>query len=258
MMVLQSGKVGRGRGGSRASATQKEKLKLRERRRCSITTKIFSGLRKHGGYDLPPRVDINDVLRTVVAEAGFVVEPHGTTYRAPQRQQGCGCRIESHDQCLTRPVDLFGVAATLGGRQPTASSYLGEGSSTTASPCRMPIPIIAFSSYSLPQPQLLWPASGLSSPASFASPSSGDDVTAVTCRSSTTLNHNQISLSHSQDEFPASHAPEPAAGMLMDGNGLGGNIPTSILMLHDHDHGQHPLLFQETWASNLNLPKGQI
>ncbi|KAF3771864.1 Beta-amylase 7 [Nymphaea thermarum] len=85
MMVLQSGKAGRGRGGSRASATEKEKL--RERRWRSITTKIFSGLRKHGGYDIPPRADINDVLRAIPAKAGFVVEPDGTTYRAPQRHQ---------------------------------------------------------------------------------------------------------------------------------------------------------------------------
>ncbi|KAF3773064.1 Beta-amylase 7 [Nymphaea thermarum] len=81
MMVLQKGKAGRGRGGSRASATEKEKLKLRERRWRSITTKIFSGLRKHGGYDLPPRADINDVLRAVAVEAGFVVETDGSTYR---------------------------------------------------------------------------------------------------------------------------------------------------------------------------------
>ncbi|XP_031505422.1 protein BZR1 homolog 2-like [Nymphaea colorata] len=277
MMVEQSGKAGWGKGGSRASATEKEKTKLRERQRRSITTKIFSGLRKHGGYDLPPRADINDVLRALAAEAGFVVEPDGTTYRAPQRQQGYRCRTRGGDQRFTLPMEnLFDAAATLSGRQQAtfgcslissfrehsniciatmeARGHAGEGSSTTASPCRMPIPVTASSSSSRPQPQLLRPVFGLSSLASFASPTSSEDVSAATCRSFTTLNHNQISLSLSQDEFPAGHASEPTAGLLMNGYGLGGNIPTSILMLHDH--GQHPLLFQETWASNRNTPTG--
>ncbi|KAF3778133.1 Beta-amylase 7 [Nymphaea thermarum] len=277
MMVEQSGKAGRGKGGSRASATEKEKTKLRERQRRSITTKIFSGLRKHGGYDLPPRADINDVLRALAAEAGFVVEPDGTTYRAPQRQQGCGCRRHGCDQPFKQPLveNLFGAAATLSARRQAASDcsligsfrehnniciatmkargHAGEGSSTTASPCRMPIPVTASSS-SRPQPQLLRSASGFSSPASFASPASSEDVSAVTCRSFTTLDHNQISLSLSKDEFPAGPASEPAVGLLMNGYGLGGNIPTSILMLHDHV--QHPLLFGETWASNRNTPTG--
>lgn len=63
------------------SASDKEKTKLRERQRRGITTKIFNGLRKHGGYNLPPRADINDVLRELAREAGWVVESDGTTYR---------------------------------------------------------------------------------------------------------------------------------------------------------------------------------
>eukprot|EP00850_Spirogloea_muscicola_P007244 SM000036S13288 [mRNA] locus=s36:456996:458290:+ [translate_table: standard] len=68
---------------ARQSASEKEKTKLRERQRRAITTKIFAGLRKYGGYNLPPRADINDVLRALAAEAGWVVEADGATYRMP-------------------------------------------------------------------------------------------------------------------------------------------------------------------------------
>lgn len=68
-------------GGGRSEG-EKEKTKLRERQRRAITTKIFHGLRKWGGYHLSPRADINEVLRQLAQEAGWVVEPDGTTYRA--------------------------------------------------------------------------------------------------------------------------------------------------------------------------------
>lgn len=57
----------------KSSASEKEKTKLRERHRRSITTKIFNGLRKYGGYNLPPRADINDVLRALANEAGWIL-----------------------------------------------------------------------------------------------------------------------------------------------------------------------------------------
>ncbi|XP_074568636.1 uncharacterized protein LOC141825144 [Curcuma longa] len=84
----------RSRGGAKSSVggeqgkaeREREKTKLRERLRRSITSKIMEGLRKHGGYDLPGRADINDVLRALAAEAGWVVEPDGTTYRRPAAQ----------------------------------------------------------------------------------------------------------------------------------------------------------------------------
>lgn len=66
-----------------SSEREKEKTKMRERHRRSITTKILTGLRKHGNYNLPPRADINDVLRALAMEAGWVVEADGTTYRNP-------------------------------------------------------------------------------------------------------------------------------------------------------------------------------
>ena len=64
-----------------SSEKEKEKTKIRERHRRSITTKILTGLRKHGNYNLPPRADINDVLRALATEAGWIVEADGTTYR---------------------------------------------------------------------------------------------------------------------------------------------------------------------------------
>lgn len=64
------------------SAFEREKTKMRERQRRSITTNIFHGLRKHGGYRLSPRADINEVLRHLAQEAGWIVKPDGTTYRS--------------------------------------------------------------------------------------------------------------------------------------------------------------------------------
>ncbi|MCO5551740.1 hypothetical protein L7F22_005244 [Adiantum nelumboides] len=69
---------------------EKEKTKIRERHRRAITTKILTGLRKYGNYNLPPRADINDVLRALATEAGWIVEPDGTTYRNPLLQQNSG------------------------------------------------------------------------------------------------------------------------------------------------------------------------
>lgn len=73
---------------AKLSASEKEKTKLRERQRRAITTKIFAGLRKYGGYNLPPRADINDVLKALASEAGWVVEPDGNTYRSQSFVQG--------------------------------------------------------------------------------------------------------------------------------------------------------------------------
>lgn len=73
-----------------SSEKEKERTKIRERHRRAITTKILTGLRKYGNYNLPPRADINDVLRALATEAGWIVEPDGTTYRNPLLQQSSG------------------------------------------------------------------------------------------------------------------------------------------------------------------------
>ncbi|KAL2456507.1 protein BZR1-like protein 2-like [Forsythia ovata] len=67
--MKEDGRV-RNRGNVR-SAVEKERTKMRERQRRSITTKIFHGLRQHGGYRLSPRADINQVLRHLAQEAGW-------------------------------------------------------------------------------------------------------------------------------------------------------------------------------------------
>jgi hypothetical protein len=60
---------------------ERENNKRRERRRRAIAAKIFAGLRAHGGYKLPKHCDNNEVLKALCNEAGWVVEPDGTTYR---------------------------------------------------------------------------------------------------------------------------------------------------------------------------------
>ncbi|KAL0442450.1 UNVERIFIED_CONTAM: BES1/BZR1protein 4 [Sesamum latifolium] len=107
------------------SAVEKERTKMRERRRRSITTNIFHGLRKHGGYRLSPRADINQVLRHLAQEAGWIVEPDGTTYRSTTTTNSNGT-----NSC---PVCGGGIKSV----PPTPScSVLGGGgeSSTSTSP----------------------------------------------------------------------------------------------------------------------------
>ncbi|GLJ45397.1 hypothetical protein SUGI_0955830 [Cryptomeria japonica] len=70
---------------AKLSALERERTKLRERRRRAITTKIFQGLRRYGNYSLAPRADINEVLRALAEEAGWIVEADGTTYRNAAR-----------------------------------------------------------------------------------------------------------------------------------------------------------------------------
>ena len=60
---------------------ERENNKRRERRRRAIAAKIFSGLRAYGNYKLPKHCDNNEVLKALCAEAGWIVEEDGTTYR---------------------------------------------------------------------------------------------------------------------------------------------------------------------------------
>lgn len=69
---------------------------MRERQRRAITTKIFNGLRKHGGYRLSPRSDINQVLRHLASEAGWIVDPDGTTYRSSSSSTVCAVCLLFH------------------------------------------------------------------------------------------------------------------------------------------------------------------
>ncbi|KAJ0973661.1 hypothetical protein J5N97_015626 [Dioscorea zingiberensis] len=60
---------------------ERENNKRRERRRRAIAAKIFTGLRTMGNFKLPKHCDNNEVLKALCAEAGWIVEPDGTTYR---------------------------------------------------------------------------------------------------------------------------------------------------------------------------------
>ncbi|MCO5583565.1 hypothetical protein L7F22_037476 [Adiantum nelumboides] len=117
------------------SASEKEKTKIRERNRRSITTKIFQGLRKYGGYNLAPRADINEVLRCLAAEAGWTVEEDGTTYRTqgPAGSQAAlrqlsGGRVSFSGGSLSGISGLMGSVSG-GGSLSGGASMLGVGGS---------------------------------------------------------------------------------------------------------------------------------
>lgn len=60
---------------------ERENNRRRERRRRAIAAKIYAGLRMYGNYNLPKHCDNNEVLKALCNEAGWIVEPDGTTYR---------------------------------------------------------------------------------------------------------------------------------------------------------------------------------
>ncbi|XP_050233704.1 beta-amylase 8 [Mercurialis annua] len=70
-----------GSKGKREREKEKERTKLRERHRRAITSRMLAGLRQYGNFPLPARADMNDVLAALAREAGWTVEPDGTTYR---------------------------------------------------------------------------------------------------------------------------------------------------------------------------------
>ncbi|CAL9123515.1 unnamed protein product [Musa acuminata var. zebrina] len=60
---------------------ERENNRRRERRRRAIAANIYAGLRMYGNYKLPKHCDNNEVLKALCDEAGWTVEPDGTTYR---------------------------------------------------------------------------------------------------------------------------------------------------------------------------------
>ncbi|KDP34937.1 hypothetical protein JCGZ_09225 [Jatropha curcas] len=118
---------------STRSESEKEKTKLRERQRRAITTKIFHGLRRHGGYHLSPRADINEVLRELAKEAGWIVEPDGTTHRCKllNRCPTCGATpFQNYTSTTTTPTSSSTVIVGGSG----AGGVTGGECSTTTSP----------------------------------------------------------------------------------------------------------------------------
>ncbi|XP_031401193.1 BES1/BZR1 homolog protein 4-like [Punica granatum] len=103
---------------------ERENNKRRERRRRAIAAKIFAGLRAYGNYKLPKHCDNNEVLKALCNEAGWIVEPDGTTYRK-------GCKP-------TERNDMAGGSATVSpcsSYHPTSFSYNpSPGSSSFPSP----------------------------------------------------------------------------------------------------------------------------
>ncbi|XP_072979049.1 protein BZR1 homolog 1-like [Typha angustifolia] len=100
---------------------ERENNKRRERRRRAIAAKIFTGLRSLGNYKLPKHCDNNEVLKALCAEAGWIVEEDGTTYRK-------GCKPP------TPPLEAV-VGAPSTNLSPCSSSHqLSPPSSYFASP----------------------------------------------------------------------------------------------------------------------------
>ncbi|BBN19024.1 protein MpBZR1 [Marchantia polymorpha subsp. ruderalis] len=184
---------------AKLSASEKEKTKLRERQRRAITTKIFAGLRKHGGYNLPPRADINDVLKALAQEAGWTVEADGTTYRTQGALQQPSSSHGGHHSLRQQSLSSQGRVAMLPGNTSMPASFscsltgltgltgllppdgneLREGNcSTTASPRRVGGGGGGQQSNSSSMTTLMHPNSAcLSSP--FASPASSEGAPSV-------------------------------------------------------------------------------
>ncbi|KAI4982414.1 hypothetical protein ZWY2020_022906 [Hordeum vulgare] len=89
---------------------EREKNRRREQRRRAVAANIFHGLRAHGGYALPKHCDNNEVLKALCHEAGWTVEPDGTTYRKggkPPAAEGANPKVRSGSPispCSSHPV----------------------------------------------------------------------------------------------------------------------------------------------------------
>ncbi|XP_009587721.1 protein BRASSINAZOLE-RESISTANT 1-like [Nicotiana tomentosiformis] len=103
-------------GRRKPSWRERENNRRRERRRRAMAAKIYTGLRAQGNYNLPKNCDNNEVLKALCAEAGWIVEPDGTTY--PK-----GCR--------PTPMEIGGTSANI---TPSASRNPSPPSSHFASP----------------------------------------------------------------------------------------------------------------------------
>ncbi|KAK2638694.1 hypothetical protein Ddye_026489 [Dipteronia dyeriana] len=109
---------------------ERENNKRRERRRRAIAAKIFAGLRMYGNYKLPKHCDNNEVLKALCNEAGWTVEPDGTTYRK-------GCKPAER-------MDILGGSAPV---SPCSSYHPSPCASYNPSPASSSFPSPASSSY---------------------------------------------------------------------------------------------------------------
>ncbi|XVE57262.1 hypothetical protein DITRI_Ditri04bG0077500 [Diplodiscus trichospermus] len=114
--------------GKREREKEKERTKLRERHRRAITSRMLAGLRQYGNFPLPARADMNDVLAALAREAGWTVEPNGTTYRHSPPP------LSQHQQ----RQHLGAFSARLG-ESPLSSSSLKNCSVKTTLDCQPPV-----------------------------------------------------------------------------------------------------------------------
>lgn len=125
---------GGGTGRRKPSWRERENNKRRERRRRALAAKIYAGLRAQGNYNLPKHCDNNEVLKALCVEAGWVVEPDGTTYRK-------GCKPSP------MAMDMGGFSANI---TPSSSRNPSPPSSYFASPIHSYQPSPASSSFPSP------------------------------------------------------------------------------------------------------------
>lgn len=112
---------GGGGGGARRKPSwrERENNRRRERRRRAVAAKIYTGLRAQGNYNLPKHCDNNEVLKALCLEAGWVVEPDGTTYRK-------GCKPS--------PAEIGGTSINITDITPCSSQRPSPPSSSFPSP----------------------------------------------------------------------------------------------------------------------------
>nr|CAB3470658.1 unnamed protein product [Digitaria exilis] len=131
-MTNGAGGAAGGLGGTRVPTwRERENNRRRERRRRAIAAKIFAGLRAYGNYNLPKHCDNNEVLKALCNEAGWTVEPDGTTYRkgckpsAAEHREGIG-RSASPSPCSSyQPSPRASYNPS-----PASSSFPSSGSSS--------------------------------------------------------------------------------------------------------------------------------
>ncbi|XP_020165852.2 protein BZR1 homolog 3-like [Aegilops tauschii subsp. strangulata] len=118
---------------------ERENNRRRERRRRAVAANIFHGLRARGGYALPKHCDNNEVLKALCDEAGWTVEPDGTTYRKgskplaaeganPMVRSGSPSPCSSHQVSPRASFPTSGTSShtTLGGGGGSGSYYEGS------------------------------------------------------------------------------------------------------------------------------------
>ncbi|KAK6115845.1 hypothetical protein DH2020_008114 [Rehmannia glutinosa] len=126
---------GGGAGRRKPSWRERENNRRRERRRRAVAAKIYAGLRAQGNYNLPKHCDNNEVLKALCAEAGWTVEPDGTTYRK-------GCK--------PTPMEIGGTSTNI---TPSSSRNPSPPSSYFASPIPSYQPSPSSSSFPSPSRQ---------------------------------------------------------------------------------------------------------